>query len=532
MSPPTTRFSNLSLESMPPTTRSHSQQHPPGAAGGQGRDSDSDPDSSDGGENSNESSLEEDSPMVVRSPKTNLVYNISNLPEQTQELVRQLFHESPQDEPPQIVLQWCQLSREEQGSQFYAFQMHEIVPRSVRIGGPESRYPVPRCNCMRQGSALCKHLITLLDQINYHTSYAQNADRELTLEPTGYTAETGSAFDRISAFDLSVLAEGLHCDVGPPESKTQPSPQRLREAREILAAVAAGVDERDDEAVERYRRDLFDDPGALGGGIIARGDLEQTVLQMLLANNDFFAYFLRLLAPNDRARDPFRWQQQRVDRVLSLLDAHSISLASTASPSSAGAATTPSMPSHDVPWAATHLLQATQTIQALLQRSDRPPEPWERASAARVLVRTLRAVVFSYARDAHPGANTTDRNLYQRLIGSSSSSGAGSGSFVVDALALLPDQNQYIDELESIEEAIGVLGCPEAYLRKLRGLIARLRSNRSAGGSSGGGGPGGGGGGGAGGSRGSRSTPSGSRGAGSKRTQGGNGREGGAKRVR
>ena len=502
-SPPAHRLSKLSLESMPPTTRSQSQ-HKPSQPGKSPEDAtDSESASDDGSEVSN-SSMEEDSPMIVRSPQTDLTYNISNLHPQTQELVRQLFHETPPEEPPQIVLQWCQLSQEEQGSHFYAFQMHEIVPRSIRIGAPDSRYPTPRCNCMRDSNQPCKHLIALLDQINYHT-LDQAPDRELTLTPAGFAAEAGNPFEKISGFHLEILADCLHCDVGSPESKTQPNPYRIQESREILAAVAK-VDS------DEYRPDLFDTSALLGDhGIISRADLERTVVQMLLANNDFFAYFLKLLDANDAARDPFRKLEQRVKRVLTALKSISSPSTSSAPPHAPEGPPT-------VTWAASHLLSTTRTIAGLIQRPDRPALPWERASAARALVRILRAVVMEHTADAHGGATPEERNLYARLIGQRDT------GFAVDTLALLPEQNQFIDELETIEEALGVLGAQVGFVHKLRSVIARLRASTSTrgGGSSGSGagvitGP-------------SRSGSSSA--AGSKRSVGGNGREGGAKRAR
>ena len=351
---------------------------------------------------------------------------------------------------------------------------------------------------MRDSSQPCKHLIALLDEINYHT-LDQVPDRELTLTPTGLASEAGNPFEKISDFHLDILADCLHCDVGSPESKAQPNPRRIQESREILAAVA-------DVDYDEYRPDLFDTTALLGDhGIISRTDLERTVVQMLLANNEFFAYFLKLLDTTDAARDPFHKLEQRVDRVLT-----SLKSISSPSPSSSRPTAPEGLPT--VSWAASHLLSVSRTIAALLQRPDRPALPWERASAARTLVRILRAVVTEHTADAHGGATPEERNLYARLIGHRDT------GFAVDALALLPEQNQFIDELEAIEEALGVYGAQGGYLRKLRAVIARLRSNR---GTRTGAGPA------AGSSRSETSSA-----AGSKRSVGGNGREGGAKRAR
>ncbi len=246
----------------------------------------------------------------------------------------------------------------------------------------------------------------------------------------------------------------------------RPTAHRVREAREILAAVA-GVD--GDGDVDAYAPALFDaylqqqQQLQQAGAVLARGELEATVLRLLLANNAVFAMFLKLLSPRDKALDPLRKLQQRAERVLHDLAAYSAAYASRPPPPpppppprSRARPTSPGPP---------HLWRAVEQIAILAARGGREPEPWERASAARALVWILRAVVMDHSADAHPGHAQDDRNLYQRLIGNARAGPA----FAVDALLLLPDQNLYIDELEHIRERVEVCGYQESFMRKLDG---------------------------------------------------------------
>ena len=78
----------------------------------------------------------DEAPSVIRSP-SRLSYRIDNLPPDAQSRVREAFKD-----PPRLTLQYCRLR-----DGVYAFQMSELVPRSIRIGGPGSPFPSPRCSC-------------------------------------------------------------------------------------------------------------------------------------------------------------------------------------------------------------------------------------------------------------------------------------------------------------------------------------------------------------------------------------------------
>lgn len=496
---PLSRFRRLSLDKvMGPITRSQGRReasHGDGFSRALGTLQGSPSDEEASNFSLDEEDDEDYTRTVVRSPATRISYDISDLDPETQSEVRQLFRETPASEPPSLALQWCQLNQEEQ---VYAFQLHEVVPRSIRIGSSASKYSTPRCNCMTDIDKPCKHLIYLLDQLNYLSSDNLLDEPVQKLGPRRPTTGAGGQpFERISKYHLDLLASNLHCGIGSPDSRAEFDSVRLEETREILATVATTPDP-DDHAVQRFRPDLFESRDTLlleQHGIVSPGDLTKTVAGMLLTNNDFFAYFLRLLGPTSKARDPFRKIQQHVDRVLRTLDAAARHPPRQQPTATQDAAEGP----RDVPWAAQHVDRAVATIQYLLQNRDDAPSPTERASAARALVRILHAVVFNWNRTippplphspsktaASPSGTAAvlpdrDNNLYQRLIGSRTIITTTTKSptpFVLGTLAQLPEQNQWIETLEDIEARLAAHGAPVEYARRLRDLIVLMRSSR------------------------------------------------------
>lgn len=497
MSPtvPTSNFSRLSLENMGPSTRSHRRVNTFGGEGTGVIIVDSDPSSDDGLSDvsieEDDDDEEEDTRTVLCSPNTNISYDISSLDPDTQSEVRQLFRDTPPSEAPPLALQWCQFNQDQEGNRFYAFQLHELVPRSIRIGSPSSKYSKPKCYCMKDSSKPCKHLIYLLDQLNSVAGNKRLDEPVQKLGPGGAFTELDKPFEKISAFHLDLLASSLHCNVGSPD-QAKVNSVRLEETREILAAVAKA--DADDYAVKQLRPDIFEDRKLLlqDHAIITPDDLTQTVANMLMTNNDFFAYFLKLLGPTSRARDPFRAIQRHIDRIFAKLDAHY-----RKSPSEQTAVANSAEGPRDVAWAAAHIHRAVSTVHYLLQNRQHAPSPVERASAARTLVRIMHTVVTDWNRDltvapfpsssgsasaesapspsAATEASNTSNNLYLRLV--TLQSDPTSKSFILDTLAQLPEQNQWIETLEDIEAKLVAFDAPEAYLRRLRELIALMRSS-------------------------------------------------------
>ncbi|KAK1989536.1 SWIM zinc finger protein [Colletotrichum cereale] len=431
---------------------------------------------------SDSSLVDDDDPSVVRSP-SRLKYNVDKLPADARLRVRETFRD-----PPRLSLQYCRLRDD-----VYAFQMTEMVHRSIRIGSPGSPFATPRCSCREQqqkSGAPCKHLLWLLDQLVKQTLYDHDPTSPLTMTTEGYPEEIGDPFSNISDFHLGVLADSLRCDVIAPDSgedasedsgddvEGRPNPHRVQEARELLSAVAAF-------SPEDYRPDLFSDPPHTGKKRVKRHDLEGTIFRMLLDNNEFFHYFLSQTRSTDPVNDPFRKLARRVDRVLRELDTWASSSSSlSSSPAAEASAEGPP----DVAWAARHITGVVGLIRTAIFKRERPLEPQERTSAARALVHILAAVVERNRDFVAPRGTATaavasrrDRNLYLRLVGDRDE------DFVLGVLNLLPPNAaaQFLHSLEDILDRLGINGAPASYVEKFRSLISRLRRAGSGGGSGG-----------------------------------------------
>lgn len=388
MSDPTTRLGRLSLENMA-TNPSRAQEAPRQAfaqepyphrgedqassSSEQEEDEEEENDEDDDEDDDEQSDIEmstdsgegADGPRLIRSP-SRLLYDLQKLPRRDRALVRDAF-----DDPPRLALQRCRRM-----DNYYAFQMTELVTRSVRIyaGGhddDESRTPssssAPRLSCSchpekkkssgskgrrgeqeegeeeeddeeeeeetGEGQTTCPHLLWLLDQILHQTLYGRACHEPVTMAPgASHAQEMGDPFAAIAEHHLDVLAAGLHCPVVDPESDAHGDDEnddsqreeeldatRVLEARELLAAVYDAPDP------DRFRPDIFDrgrGTPVAGTKVVKRRDLDRTVLRMLLDNHHFFNYFLAQARPSDPVRDPFRKLAQRADHVLRLLHRH------------------------------------------------------------------------------------------------------------------------------------------------------------------------------------------------------------------
>ncbi|KAK1724611.1 uncharacterized protein BDZ83DRAFT_578425 [Colletotrichum acutatum] len=437
------------------------------------------PSSSEPESDSDSSLVDDDDHSVIRSP-SKLVYKLDMLSHDARLRVREAFKD-----PPRLSLQYCRLRDD-----VYAFQMTELVPRSIRIGSPDSPFATPRCSCREQqqkAGSPCKHLLWLLDQLVKQTLYDHDPTSPLTMTADGYPEEIGDPFSDISAFHLDVLADGLRCDVVTPDSEEDsentdsdeaeeegqeqekqqyPNSHRVDEAREMLSAVMSSSPPED------YRPDLFSDPPSTGKKPVKRRDLEGTIFRMLLANNEFFHYFLSQMRSTDPVNDRFRKLSQRVDRVLRELDSYATT--TNTSSSEGGSAEGP----RDVAWAARHINGVIGLVRTSIFKRDRPLEPQERTSAARTLVHILAAVV-ERNRDFVPPTSTTrpaaiarrDKNLFLRLVGDRDE------DFVLGVLSLLPPDAAapFLHSLEDILDQLGINGAPTTYVEKFRSLISRLR---------------------------------------------------------
>ncbi|EGS19006.1 uncharacterized protein CTHT_0056260 [Thermochaetoides thermophila DSM 1495] len=401
---------------------------------------------------SGEDDDEEEDTDIVTSP-SGFRYNISRLSPRTKKVVKSLFRESPSRDPPQISLELCGIRQEDPhgNGYFYAFQLHETVPCSVRIGAKSSgRFAIPRCECpdaRYRRVRPCKHLIWLFDRIAKQTLFDHDPDSELTLTEYGYPQELGDPFDQISQLRLDVLADALRCNISDPDSDSSPpSLSRLREAADIVASLAG---------IPPHEVPTPQPPPSSDRSLIHRGDLASTLISLLLASHSLTEWLRSALDPLlDPAVDPFRQIQHRVDRVLFELSSYPSSSQRNPLKQAEGP--------RNAPWAATQIQRCVKRIETLLTRSTAPLPPVSRASAAQALVHILRSV-----------ATHSDPELYRLLIGD-----AKDTSFAVNALALLPEQSQFAEDLAGVMEVIGKRGAGGKWAEEMSALVARMRRYR------------------------------------------------------
>jgi len=443
MSPPISKLSSLSLEEMPPTTRAQTRMASQAAPSNYLSESLSSSDEESDNDYSEDDDEYEEPSAFAKSP-TNLIYNLDQLSEQSRHSVRDVF-----SEPPRIALQRCRRI-----NNTYAFQMTELVTRSIRIrpSGSSGSSPDLSCTC-GEDQTPCRHLVWLMDQVVKQTLYDHGAETPLTMTAEGYAEEMGDPFQAIADCHLDVLADALHCQVVDPDVGDELDAHRTIESRELLSSVY-------DVEPEDFRPDIFTSPRP-GRKVVKRHDLDCTVFRMLLDDHHFFQYFLSLSRSTDPINDPFRKVSQRVDRILQTLDAF---YAANSTP-------WPDESPTDVAWAARHIVGSIKLINSAIYTRDRPLEPHEALSAARTLVHILEAVV-ARNHDVRQGESRRARNLYLCLLGDRDT------GFVLDQLNLLPEAaSQFLHRLDALHDQIGVYGAPATYVEKFRTLLSRLRTS-------------------------------------------------------
>ena len=440
MSLPVPHFDKLSLRSMPPQTRSKAHDES-SARPNLPLDDES---SSDSESESETSDIDDETSPVIQSP-TRITYLVDHLPEKTRATIRDTFKE-----PPKIALQKCRLI-----DHTYAFQMTEVVTRSVRIRASGDGVARLSCSC-RDDDEPCGHVLWLLDQVLKQTLYDYDPQKPVKMTALGFAEEMGDPFQSIADHHLNILADGLHCHLVTPDSEydNEVDVYRATEARELLSSIYSSDPEeyRPDITSRRFTRK----------DIIKQNDLDQSVFRMLLDNHHFFDYFRSLSQPLDPINDIFRKISQRVDHISRDLDHFA---------SSTNVENTAESP-RNVTWAANHISGSIGLIKRAIYTRDHPLTLPETISAARTLVHILEVVV-SRNRDVHSGANRLERNLYLRLIGDRDQ------DFVIGVLNLIPGAaSQFLNNLESIFDQLGAHGAPATYFEKFRSLLGRLRTSR------------------------------------------------------
>ncbi|KAK8125272.1 uncharacterized protein PG998_001031 [Apiospora kogelbergensis] len=432
MSPPspTERFSQLSIESMPPTTRSRSRIQDPDESA-----TESDHDSVEPGCNSDDS---------ITFP-SGLSYSVDELDEATQEEVAEMMNR----DPPRCILQGCK-ARDD----FIVFQVAELVQHSVRAIQPGIPTSLPHCSCDEKRP--CRHMLWLYDQI---TNQLEPTHRKtLTLTAGGYPSELGNIYDKINEFHLDMLAEALHSQMDTDEDNPV-NPHRVQSIREMMASLNAAP-------ADGYRPDLFANP-TRGKRVIKTGDLEGTIFRMLLRNDSFFQYFRSSLRYDEVLRSPLRKLQWRAETAIAKFDAFSLA---------------PAQPSHDrvkdAEWCAGHLLDVDRQINSITQHTDRPLSDGERHEIIRFLIHMVQEVVHRNTGVHLDYQAKAKRNLYFALLGNRDR------DFVTGTLESIPSHDifPFTADISSIIDTLGRLeyGVPITYMGKLRRVVKNARRTNTS----------------------------------------------------
>jgi hypothetical protein len=429
---PTEKFSQLFLDTMPPTTRLQSRQQDQPTSESEDWSSPAEGDSSLGeGWAAGENYLT--FPSKIR-------YSIENLDEDTQNRVFKAWND-----PSQLVLQQCQ-ARE----QFMIFRVSELTEHTIQTGSAHSKYPHPTCSC--EEPSPCRHILWLFDQITHqifdyqghpltmnHHGYADELDTENDIE------HRGCPYNEIAQFHLDVLAHSLHTNVKPPTSTSEDkfNSRRVQEVREILASLH-------ETPIDEYRPDLFEHPRE-ARRVVKKNDLECTVFRMLCQNNEFFHYFRTSTRTSELVNNPFRRLQQRADFVLAQFDAYARNPMPYASPHP-----------NNVLWCAKHLNLIEQHVRSAISDRRRVPKPWEYREAARTLVQILGAAV-----ERHQNI-LTEMSLYIRLFY------RGTHDFVVPILKVIPSYavKPQVSQIRNILVVMRNLETPVEYTAPLADLCA------------------------------------------------------------
>ncbi|KAH7364197.1 hypothetical protein BKA65DRAFT_131827 [Rhexocercosporidium sp. MPI-PUGE-AT-0058] len=362
----------------------------------------------------------------------------------------------------------------------YAFQIAyaEVERYSIRISTTDSGRPT--CSCKEQGN--CRHILWFLEQLSS------------TRSPTVEDEETNvTPYDHISQFGLDNLCDELRWELRQgTDSDTEETQwqlkktystsdsghqtrgvikERMKIVRDIMATLS-------DVDTDSYRQDLFESGDDITTEpILVKRDLEATVAKMLIMDDSIFHHFQTLVSRNLRATEYFDKMGSKAKTTLDLLDRY--------------CEIGPSSGQHDLIRCAQTLVDIVNSI-SINVTERQPLSPVSRGEAAKALVSILSTVVRDRNHDAYQnstwprrrphGELSIDRNLYERLIGTTSRTSPAGGNFVIKALQDLPEARHFVEELEEILALLGTIGwgpAPQAYRDKLAGLISQLKGGSS-----------------------------------------------------
>jgi hypothetical protein len=357
----------------------------------------------------------------------------------------------------------------------YAFQIAdaEVERYSVRISTAVAGKPT--CSCDEIGT--CRHVLWLLGQLaRTNTDVVEGVD----VDP----------YEQISNMGLNNVCDELHWELreGTDSDSEETlwqlkkayvssklgrqtrgmARERMKVVRDIMATLSLKV-------TDDYRVDIFEgEEISMDDNIFVPQDLEATLARLLVLDDDIFYQFKALVPRNVRASEYFRKLDLKAQNACLLLDKY--------------CELGPEEGQHDIIWCAQTLVDIVNTISVNVTERQ-PLSPSSREEAAKALVSILGMVVkqrncdvyqdLNWPRRRIHGEPTTDRNLYARLIGTTSPANPAGGAFVVKALQELPEAQRFVEELEEILHLLGTIGwgpAPRAYRDRLSEFIGRLKS--------------------------------------------------------
>lgn len=355
----------------------------------------------------------------------------------------------------------------------YAFQIAdaEVHRCSIRINEAGTR---PTCSCGEEGT--CRHIHWLLNKL-------ERTRKDTTaVAPRPHEIISAKGFKNVCEELHWELREGLDSDSEEPQWKirkdyavTAPGHQtrglfkeRVRVVRDILATFSTSP-------MDEFRKDIFEGPDDFAvGKVLVPRDLEATVSRLLILNDEVFTQFKTLVKPDIRASDYFQKMAVKAQNTCVLLDKYC-----DGGPTEAGG-------NFDLIWCAQTLTNIVTSIHTNV--IDRQPlRSSSREEAARALISILRMVVKQRNHDVYQnlkwkrsrvhGEPQIDRNLYQRLIGSTARANPAGGNFVIKILQDLPEARRFVEDLEEIYNLLKTVGwsAPQSYLDKLESLITQLK---------------------------------------------------------
>lgn len=358
-------------------------------------------------------------------------------------------------------------------SRRYAFQIADakVVRYGVRI-----KSTGVQCSCdPPEGSEVCRHIRWVLDQLG--EAGLVNAESAPDL------------YDQIASVGMETICEDLHWELREgTESDEEETTwhlnknyrttmhglqtrgmirERLKDIRDILATLSP-------QSALDYRKDIFESPDDITmEDIMVPHDLGATVSRLLLHDDNIFYQFKSLVPHNVRALDYFRKMDLKAKETCRLLDDY--------------VENGPAAGQHDLIWCSRELVNIVNLISRNVTERQ-PLSSAPRREAAKSLVSILAEVVRNRNKDVYQddklprrrqhGEPHTDRNLYQRLIGSTSAQNPTGNAFVIKALQDLPEAQLFVEDLEEVLIILNEIGwgpAPKAYRDKLAALITRLK---------------------------------------------------------